>query len=315
MAPRPSTLAAVLALTGAALAGALGAKKPAPPPAPVVAGRIEAPSHRETSGLAASHRAPDLLWTHDDGGHDPVVHAISTQGTWRGALRLEGVANNDWEDIASFELDGRAWLLVGDVGDNRASRPAVMLHVVEEPPPEQLASARELHAAPAYTISFVYPDGPRDCESVAVDPAERSIYLLSKRDAVPRLYRLPLQRPATAQPVRAEFVGLVPHIPEVPAAERLRAGHLKHGALPTAMDFAPDGSAAVVLTYAEPLLFPRRRGQSWAEALAGEPVALAPHHLPQAEGACFSRDGTQLYVASERSRDLLRYERPATPAR
>jgi hypothetical protein len=315
MAPRKSTLAALLALVVAALAGSLGAKKPAPPPAPTVAGRIGAPSHHETSGLAASHRATDLLWTHDDGGHEPVIHAISTQGAWRGALRLDGVTNNDWEDIASFELDGRAWLLVGDVGDNRANRTVVMLYVVEEPPPEQLAPAHELHTAPAYTIAFTYPDGPRDCESVAVDTTERAVYLLSKRDAVPRLYRLPLQRPSTAKPLSAEFVGLVSHIPEVPAAERLRAGHLKHGALPTAMDFSPDGSAAVVLTYAEPLLFPRRRGMSWAEALAGEPVPLAPHHLPQAEGACFSRDGTQLYVASERSRDLLRYERPASPAR
>jgi hypothetical protein len=75
------------------------------------------------------------------------------------------------------------------------------------------------------------------------------------------------------------------------------------------MDFAPDGSAAVVLTYGDTLLFPRAGNESWADALAKPPVALAPHDLPQAEAACFSADGRAVFVGSEESMRLLRYER------
>ena len=45
------------------------------------------------------------------------------------------------------------------------------------------------------------------------------------------------------------------------------------------------------------------------EALAREPVRLAAHDLPQAEAACFSPDGKRIFVASESSRKLLRYDR------
>jgi hypothetical protein len=75
------------------------------------------------------------------------------------------------------------------------------------------------------------------------------------------------------------------------------------------MDFAPDRSAALVLTYGEPLLFPRAADESWAAALARPPIRLAPHRLPQGEAACFSADGRAVYVASELVSDLLRYDR------
>lgn len=297
----------------AALALLASAAAPAPAPlpysGPIEAATLAAPDHREVSGLAASRRTPGLLWVHNDSGGEPALYGVAADtGDRRGKIRLTGVANLDWEDIASFERDGKAWLVIGDVGDNSARRPTLLLHVLEEPPAAQLAPGRELALAPAYTLRVIFEDGARDCESVAVDAREGMIYLLSKREPVPRLYRLPLA--PSKQLVAARRVGTVPHLPQPDIFQRLlKTPTGAYRGEPCALDFAPDGSAAIVLTYGDTLLFPRAAHETWAEALAKAPLVLGPHGLPQAEAACFSADGRAIYAASEESLQLLRYDR------
>lgn len=276
---------------------------------PIEAATLAEPQNREASGLAASRRTPGLLWVHGDSGREPILHAVAADtGDLRGKLRLRGVRNIDWEDLAAFERDSESWLVVGDSGDNYAQRPAILLHFLVEPDVAQLSPTKETELAPAYTLRVVFEDMARDCESLAVDAREGAAYLLSKREPVPRLYRLPLA--PSKELVVARRVGTVPHLPQPDFLQRLlKTPTGRYRGEPTAMDFAPDGSAAVVLTYGDTLLFPRTAGESWAEALAKSPVILAPHDLPQAEAACFSADGRALFVASEESMRLLRYDR------
>jgi hypothetical protein len=277
---------------------------------PTRAGTLAAPPRQETSGLAPSHRAPDVLWTHDDSGGAAALYAISTTGAKVGVLRIHGVKNEDWEDVASFELAGKPCLLIADTGDNDAQRPTVLLHLVEEPPLEQLRAADELGTRPIRTLRVRYEDGPRDCEAVAVDPQERAVYLLTKRDQPARLYRVELEPQDGNAIVLARRVGTVARIPQPTSIQQRIKGHLgRRRAEVTAMDFAPDGRSAVVLTYGDLLLFPRQPGERWAEALAREPNRLPPPDLGQQEAACFSADGRQIYVASESARPLLRYDR------
>lgn len=277
---------------------------------PVQAGRLAWPPRNETSGIAASHRASDLLWVHDDSNGAPVLYGVSAQGNRRGALRINGVRNIDWEDVAAFELDGKAWLLVGDIGDNEAKRRNVQLHLVEEPAPDRLKPEAEIVVSPTATWKLTYEDGAHDCESLAVDPVERAIYLMTKREAKPRLYRVALPAGLKDAELVARLAGTVPHLPQPNSLQSVFKNHL--GAFrgwPCGMDFAPDGSEAVVVTYGDALIFPRQKGESWPDALARAPVELAPHALEQAEAICFSRDGTTVYVASEDQRKLLRYDR------
>lgn len=277
---------------------------------PVAAGEMEAPPRNEASGLAASIRSPNVLWTHDDSGGKPVVYAIGTNGKLRGMLRVTGVRNEDWEDLASGEIDGRPCLFVADTGDNESDRASVLIHIVEEPAADQLSPAEETAAAPLATLTIKYEDGPRDCEAVAFAAQERAMYLLSKRDDVPRLYRVLLPAELKSAEVRAHFVGFVPRLPQPLAIQRKIKGPVgRHRGWPTGMDFTADGSVAVVLTYGDVSLFPRRKGESWADALSRDPVLLPSHVLPQAEGICFSRDGAHLFVASELTRVLERYDR------
>lgn len=311
-----TTAKSAAAALGLALAGVAAAATPThpvfPPPftGPVAAGLMAVPRDREVSGLAPSRRADDLLWTHNDSGDGPVLYALGGDGRDRGRLRLAGIRAEDWEDLASFELDGQAWLLAADVGDNFANRPLGVLHVVAEPAPASLAPGVELVEPVAWSLHFRYEDGPRDCEAVAVDPRDRSVWLLTKRDHPARLYRLDLAPAPATQPARARFVGTVTGLPQPTARQRLVAQPLHaYRGQPTALDFSADGAEAVVLTYGALLLYRRGPGEDWVTAFARPPVALAPHGLLQAEAACFSRDGLSLFVCSEGSRRWRRYDR------
>jgi hypothetical protein len=277
---------------------------------PFLAGLMAEPKNREASGLAASRRATGLIWTHNDSGGEAVLYALGTDGALRGSVRLAGVENRDWEDLAAFELDGRAWLLAADSGDNFARNVQSMLYVIEEPDPSALSPARALVAPPAYPIHFVYEDGAHDCEAVAVDARERAVYLLTKRDVPARLYRVPLAPTSATQPAVARLVGMVPHLPRPNFWGRfVSTPSLAYRGEPTAMDFLSDDSAVLVLTYGALLYFPRTGGESWVDALARAPRKLPGFVLPQAEGACFTPDGREIYLASEKSLQLLRYLR------
>ena len=236
------------------------------------------------------------------------IFAVSTSGENLGTWKVKNAENEDWEDIASYRQDNKAWLLVADVGDNDAKRPTVQLHVVEEPPRDQLKPDTELRVRPTRTLTVRYEDGPRDCESVAVDPVEGMIYLLTKRDDPPRLYRVPLAAPDTGVQV-ARFVRKVTAVIGRTSIDTLIKKVVgKKFAWPTAMDFSADGRAAVVLTYGEPLVFVRKAGESWSDALGRAPLRLPFPNLPQAEAACFSPDGRTIFVASETTRTFVRYD-------
>lgn len=293
-----------------ALATAAAAATPATFHGPTVAGQLAAPPKLETSGLAISRRSSDVLWTHDDSGGAPALYAVSTTGAAVGVMWIQGVKNEDWEDLASYELDGQPWLLIADTGDNDVRRPTVLLHIVAEPPTAQLKAGGELGVRPTRTLQVRYEDGPRDCESVAVDVAGRAIYLLTKREAVPRLYRVELDPKDGNAITLARHVAQVSRVPQPSKAQRKEKSYLgrRRGEV-TAMDFTADGTGAVVLTYGSLLYYERNPGATWAEALARDPVQLESPGLLQVEAACFSADGKQIYVAAEGTRTFVRYDK------
>ena len=265
----------------------------------------------EASGLAASRRAPGLFWTHGDSGGEPVLEAVAAGGESRGRVRIAGAKNVDWEDLDSFELGGRSWLLIADTGDNRAGRGDCSLLVVEEPDPAKLAPGTERVASVAWRVPVIYPDGPRDVEAVAVDARENRIYLLAKRTTPHGLYALPLRPTPPGRPMPPmERVGELAAFPAAEGAEALLpTARGAYWAQPTGMDFSADGFAAVIVTYGDVLVYPRGNDERWTAALARKPVRLAPHGLAQAEAICFGADSREIYVTSEgRGAAMLRYQ-------
>ena len=128
----------------------------------------------ESSGLAASQIDQEVLWTHNDSGDSPTLYALDMEGKKLCDCKIEGAKHVDWEDMASFRLEGKPHLLIGDVGDNGRTRKEVHLYVVPEP------AANDQKATAKRTIRFTYESGPQDCECVAVDPLDSTILLIAK---------------------------------------------------------------------------------------------------------------------------------------
>ena len=276
----------------------------------ILAGYLEAPGLDEISGLAASRIRPDLLWAVADSGNPPLLYAVGIDGAHRGAYRIEGVDNRDWEDLASFSDDGRPCLLIADTGDNDARHPVCFLHILREPElPPGTAAARGILKVER-TIRFVYEDGPRDCEAVAVDPEEGQVFLLSKREVPVSLYRLSMGPAAGSAIQIARKVTDVAQIPG-PTSEDLRKDRRygRYGSQVTAMDLAADGSGALVLTYKNAYRYPRRPGERWEDVFRQSPERIPLPPLRQAEALCLSPAGKSIFVSSEqRPNPLLRLE-------
>jgi len=263
----------------------------------------------EISGIAGSLRDPAVLWVHNDSGDKARLYAVDRAGNTRGRIWLEDADNDDWEDLAAFEHDGRAHLLVADTGDNDARRDSVTLYAVAEP---DLAVDNRVRVPPAWRVHFRYPDGPRDAEAMAID-GDR-VLILSKRDVPPVLYSVPL-RVSRDEPVVAARLGPVASLPRPTRAEIDVAPMTKDWYWqPTGMTISPRGDALVVLTYGALYYYRRAAHPDWETALAELPLRLDLRKIPDAEAVTFVDDGRSLYVSVEaKNAPLVHIELLAEP--
>jgi hypothetical protein len=249
----------------------------------------------EISGLAASRKHADTFWVHNDGDNPAELYAMDAKGAHRATLRIRGLRNIDWEDIDAFEHEGRSYLLIADVGDNGGMRRELRLIAVEEP--DELVDAER---EPAWVIRFRWPDGPRDCEAVAIDERTGEVLLISKKRVPPELFRVAL-RPGDAAIQVAERIGSLAGI-EQPTPEDLRRNPVygRYRSQITAADISPDGRLFAVLNYRTAYLWSREAGASWSESVRRPPRILDFPWIPQAEALGFDRDGLSLWIGSER---------------
>jgi len=254
----------------------------------------------EISGLAVSRRDPARIWMLNDGGNPVRLHLMATDGHKVASFRLPGLRNVDWEDLAAFELDGVPYLLIADIGDNFARRGELSLYLLKEPevPAGGTTTVGELQTVA--TLRFRYPQGPRDAESVAVDPLNGDILVLTKREERPIFYRLPLRLDTPDEVLVAEKIGRLEldeprfGMPGGPITRSL------FGASPTAIDLDASGRSMLLLTYTAVYRLQRRVEESWAEAVSRPASWLADHPLPHAEALAVDPSGSPAWFTSER---------------
>ncbi len=245
----------------------------------------------EASGLAFGSKS-SVLFSVNDSGNAPELFAVDTDGSDRGVWPIDYRTQHDFEDLASFELDGTPYLLIADTGDNFNWRPALTLIAIAEP---DLASFGET-LTPAWTVQFRFPHGYRDVEAVAVDVKEQQVYLISKRRIPAEVFRVPLQADSlvTALPV-ANLRGV-----PAPTARDLREDPWWGESISSPTAFDMRGRYAMVVTYKEAYLYQRHFMKTWDETFQGLPVRVPLPEIYGLESGAFGDSDHLFYVTGER---------------
>lgn len=245
----------------------------------------------EASGLAASRKVPGMLYTHNDSGGEPIVYALNSKGMLAARIRLDGIKNRDWEDIAvgPDPASKKDCVFVGEIGDNNSAHKSICVYRFEEP---ELTDTLIVVKNPA-RIEIVYEDGPRDAEALFVDSRSGDIGIISKREKEVGYYRVrypySLTEPNTA---------------------------VKEATLPmtyvTAADMSPSGKFILVKTYTGIFRYKTGASKSVATAFEGKPKAMPYQLEPQGESVAWSADGKGYFTLSESAADkpsaLFQYE-------
>jgi len=247
---------------------------------------IENRALAESSGLTASNLHEDVFWSINDSGNAPELFAIGMDGADLGTWQIDAPDTVDWESMDSFVLDGTAYLIIGDTGDNFRWRKQLSLLVIAEPT-SLIPNQEKLPIA--WQVDYRYPEGARDSEALAVDADNNVVYVLSKRRYPAELFRLPLR---SEELVVAEKLVELKHLPRPVQAELDEDDSARYRHTPTGMDLA--GGRLLVTTYKHGYLY--QLGD-----LQAAPLRVRLPSIGQREALTFARGRDDVaYITRER---------------
>lgn len=195
----------------------------------------------EASGLLESANLNGYLWTMQDSGQPNSLYLISKDGKNIKEFNIPGSRNHDWEDIASGPgpASGVNYLYIGEIGNNNP--PMTETNVIYRIP--EIGDINGSFTADRLEkITYRYPDGPRDAETLLLDPDTRDIFIISKESDQTGIYRLAYPQ-STSETITAEKMGTIPSIVTV-----------------TSGNIAVDGKEVVLRTYISVFYWTRKRG-------------------------------------------------------
>jgi DNA-binding beta-propeller fold protein YncE len=254
---------------------------------PRIVGKIKSKAISESSGVAVSSCQPDVLWTHNDGGNDDLIFAISPSGELLGTYRVKGVTNEDWEDIAAYkDAAGKCFVYIGEIGDNDAWKAEHKVYRIPEPQVGGLDPKRSVETETPQTVRFRYPDENQNSETLMVQRQTGDIYVATKRKSGPsRIYRIKAAFDDSIQ--TAEKVGEI-SVPSVP------------NGLLTGGDISPDGRHAIVCDYTQGYELSLPDGAAnFDDIWRQTPLAVDLGKRPHGESVGYNADGTAVYATSE----------------
>lgn len=258
----------------------------------------------ENSGAAMSVAQPGVWFTINDSGNDAVLFALDTTGADRGAWRIDGVRNRDWEAITLGPCTGGdslgavgappRCLYIGEIGDNEARYGSARIYRVMEPTAEQRGYSGELAAT---ALSFVYEGGPRDVEAMYAGP-DGTLFLITKRARQDESGRLlpalvfaldPSAWRAPGSPATAALVDSLPLIPGSALGRQI-----------TDAARSPDGGSVALRTYTQLYVFSadRATGRIATEVLPTV-CSIAGLEERQGEGLTWFGDEGSWMLTSE----------------
>ena len=253
-------------------------------------GRVETELIKEASGIVASRKNPGILWVHNDSGDSARVYALNTAGKLLRTCRIEGAFCRDWEDIAIGPGPDKQhdYLYIGDIGDNKAKYPSITIYRVPEPRVDPNSVLMDMQIGPAEVIEFVYPDGPKDAETLMVDPLNCDIYIVSKRKLFSRVYRA-ASAELTKKPVHLSQVAVLPW------------------AMAVGGDISADGKFVIIRSLSHASIWIRPKKKPLWQVFSRRPTDIKLMLEPQGEAICFDADGRGFFTISEKAHQPIYY--------
>lgn len=242
--------------------------------------RIDKPARDEVSGLVKSKQLPNVFWVHGDSGTEPRIYMIDADGELSGGKKykghkLDGIRNNDWEDIA---VDDQGNIIVADIGNNCKCREDLSLIFVEEP-----GSVEEkITKTAVYPIVYPPKEGFLNRVFKSTPNAEAVFYLdtvfiLTKEEGGKNTRLLKLQNPK-----------------ENEANMLIEVEEFDFDSEVTGADVSPDKQHLAVLTYQSVWVFPINRTPSFFDG----DVQWSRFRANQVESIAF-QDNKTLIIAEE----------------
>ncbi|MBI9017087.1 MAG: hypothetical protein JEZ07_07500 [Phycisphaerae bacterium] len=258
-----------------------------------ITGYIKSKKLDEASGLVASRIHKNVLYSHNDSGDVARIFALKTDGMILAQYLLKDVKVRDVEEIAigPGPVKGINYIFLADIGDNNAVHDNISVYRFPEPnvpsEPDESADARakkqvdKLHLIEKFdTLKFIFPDGKRDAETMFVDPLNKDIWIVSKREKKSRVY-------VSRYPQLIKEINKLEFITELPFN------------FATAGDINSDGSIVLIKNYVLLARYDRQQGKSLDQAFKADPQYISIMPEPQGESVCFSADGKYYYTISE----------------
>ncbi len=261
----------------------------------------------EFSGMAPSRRVDRRFWAINDGGQAASLWQIDARGRIKREVPINGITNVDFEDITSFVYKKKAYLAIGEIGDNAAATNLHKIYVIAEP------SAKAKTADVAWVVTYKYPDRAHDAESLMADVKNDRFYIVNKRVEPPAMFSLPL-KPSQSSTVIADDVGLMANIPRPVTnggvIDPKSVNQITYASQPTSAVLDCSGDRIYLLTYAAVYRYHKRADQHWKDALIGQqPLRIQLPPIYQAEAITLSTDCSTLFVGSEKVPSVLwKYE-------
>jgi hypothetical protein len=211
---------------------------------------------------------------------------------------LPGISNRDWEDIAigPGPIPGESYIYVGDIGDNRSVRGFVNIYRFVEPQltinPNQQEPFK-MTITNVETIRVEYPDGPRDAETLMIDPATKDLIIITKREVQVHVYQLPFPHNTSGAATNIHYRGKLPF------------------RMVTAGDISPDGQEIGIKDLGA--IYHWNATSSGIIETMFKQTPTRPEYIPEVQGEAlgWSHDGSGYFTITEienhQVEALLRY--------
>ncbi|MBN1973295.1 MAG: hypothetical protein JW787_06625 [Sedimentisphaerales bacterium] len=253
-------------------------------------GTIQTDLIQEASGIIASRKNESVLWVHNDSGNSAKLYAINPAGELLGVFIIKDARCRDWEDIAIGPGPDKNsdYLYIGDIGDNAGEYPSITVYCIPEPIIDSNSYDIEIETEPAAAIELVYPDKPQDAETLLVDPLNRDIYIISKRDLFSRVYCAPYPQ-STDKPAKMVLMAMLPW------------------GLAVGGDVSPDGRLVIVRGLTSASIWRRPEGEPLWRAFIQEYSTIELMPEPQGEAICFDTNNLGFFTVSEKPHQPIYY--------